>query len=482
MPESIKERAVRGSVWAAGGGYLSRLFSLFIFALLARILSPEEFGLMAVAGVFVALGQTITNPGLSQAIVNIESISESVTGTAFRTSLALAVAVAAVLSLGAFLLLPYYGDTEIRNLILVMSPILIIGVFPMVPQALLAREFRFKQITVAIAAANILGGIAALVAAVSDLGVWALVIQQYVTAVCTLVLMMKLSKWRPAGGFSKSHLSNLLAHGGHYFGIGLVGFANRRLDDALVGFVFGIPALGIYVIAKRVLKMLTELLIQPLSGVSLSVFARLEGDKEAIRSAYSRIVTMTSVFSVPIFIGFIAISRDFILLAFSDKWEMAIEVLQLLCLAGLFRGVTYFTVPLLTAIRRGKLAFALHLSNTLGNFIAYLIFIPFGLIGIGMGFSSRALVFFVVSLLVVRAVLGVSMPQLFRQLVPVVLSAMIMSAVLTVTGPYVDPFAPVVSISITVLIGFVAYISPLFILKRQLVTEPIKLLRGAFGV
>ncbi|MEM9256469.1 MAG: lipopolysaccharide biosynthesis protein [Pseudomonadota bacterium] len=468
---SLKDRVVGSTLWSSFGNWSSQCFLLLVFVYLARELSPEDFGLYAVVGIVIGLGQMLSNPGFSQAVVSIERLDAVTRSTVFWTGLGLSTLLSFVALLSVVGLPNTLVSPDLSTLLLASIPMIILGTLANVPQALLMRKLLYKKIALVTLMANVLSGCSALLVAIQGYGVWALVMQQYVLLSVTAIGMFLLCDWRPTWQWSSPRLSAILSQGGHYFGISALAYANRRLDNALVGILFGVNLLGVYVIAKRIFLTLSDLLMKPFTQVALSAFSGVDRDIAKQRHAFMRMTVMTSLITAPVFAGFIVVAPDIMSLVFGTKWDDAIPVLQLLCIAGILRGFSLLVVPFLTVIQRGKTAFFLHLANTLGNFLAYLLFIPLGLMGIGLGFSVRAIVFFFITLALLQVVAHLPALSVLRQLWPIYLSVVLMVMAESLVAAMVSAPLSLLELMAVVMAAAAAYFLCVSLLARRHVKE-----------
>lgn len=454
---SLKHKVVSGALWTAAGGWSSQLFLALLFVFVARILGPEDFGAFAIVGVVLGLAQILVNPGFSQAIVSLDQISDDVASSVFWATVMSSIILALLLFVATVVMPGDIVPAYLAALLLASLPVLVIGAAAIVPQALLTRELRYREITLATTFGNVLGGLVALAMALLGYGVWALVAQQYAVAITSLLLLTRYGRWRPGTRMRVAHIAPVVREGGHYFGIGLLTYANRRLDNALVGYLFGVAALGVYVIAKRIFNLLADLVTQPFTRVALSALSRVKGDSGATKNAFLRMAGFTSLVTAPVFAGALLLAPDLMMLAFGEKWRDATPLFQVFCIAGMVRGASLYTVPLLTVLNRGRTALLLHLANTVANFIAYLLFMPFGLVGIAMGFSVRAVLFQLVTFVVIRAVAGIRLMTMLRNLLPAYGTTVMMALLVYAMVSLMDRPLAWPNLALAIIAGAVSY-------------------------
>jgi O-antigen/teichoic acid export membrane protein len=331
-----------------------RAFGLVFTMLLAAILGPRDFGIVALALIYIALVQLFNEGGVQTAIVQREKLEGEHLDSAFWMNLALCLVLAAV----SFLLAGWWADLngvpELEDVVRVLSVLLVVQGLTIVPLAVFQREMRFKALAIRETAAVIVGGALGLTLALRDAGVWALVAQQLGFAGTQVVLLWTMSAWRPGLNFSRRHARDIVGFSSGVFLANLGGFLNRRADALLMGIFFGPVAVGLYRFADRFMDNLLEVTMRPIGYVSLPFFSRLQNDRPALREAVASCVRTTLILTVPA-MAVLAACSDFIMAVMGPEWEPAADVLKLLALVGIGKAVVFFTGPLLFAVARPHL-------------------------------------------------------------------------------------------------------------------------------
>jgi O-antigen/teichoic acid export membrane protein len=331
-----------------------RAFGLVFTFLLAAILGPRDFGIVALALIYIALVQLLNEGGIQTAIVQREGLEDDHLDSAFWMNLALCLVLAAV----SFLLAGWWARVndvpELENVVKVLSLLLVFQGLTIVPLAVFQREMRFKALAIRETSAVVVGGALGLVLALNDAGVWALVAQQLGFAGTQLVLLWALGSWRPGLNFSRGHARDLVGFSSGVFLANLGGFLNRRADALLMGLFFGPVAVGLYRLADRFMDNLLEVTMRPIAYVSLPYFSRLQNDREKLREAVAYCVRMTLILTVPA-MAVLAACSDFIIALMGPEWGPAADVLKLLALVGVGKAIVFFTGPLLFAVARPHL-------------------------------------------------------------------------------------------------------------------------------
>lgn len=331
-----------------------RAFGLVFTFLLAAILGPRNFGIVALALIYIALVQLVNEGGIQTAVVQREALEDDHLDSAFWMNLALCL----VLATASFLLAGWWARLnnvpELEDVVKALSVLLVVQGLTIVQLATFQREMRFKALAIRETAAVFVGGVLGLVLALNGAGVWALVAQQLGFAGTQLVLLWSMSTWRPGLRFSRSHARELVGFSSGVFLANLGGFLNRRADALLMGIFFGPVAVGLYRLADRFMDNLLEVTMRPIAYVSLPFFSRLQNDRLALREAVASCVRTTLVLVVPA-MAVMAACSGFLMAVMGPEWEPAADVLKLLALVGVGKAVVFFTGPLLFAVARPHL-------------------------------------------------------------------------------------------------------------------------------
>jgi polysaccharide transporter, PST family len=344
--------------WAFYMTWADRAFSVVFTFLLAAILGPRDFGIVALALIYIAVVQLFLEGGIQTAVVQREGLEEGHLDSAFWVNLAWCVLLAGV----SFALAGWWARLndvpELKDVVRALSLILVFYGLTIVQLALFQREMRFRALAIRETVAVVVGGVLGLVLALRGAGVWALVAQQLGFAGAQLVLLWGMSTWRPRFRFSGGHARDLLGFSSGVFLSNLGGFLNRRADALLMGIFFGPTAVGLYRLADRFSDNVLELTMRPVGHVSLPFFSRLQNDRPALRDAVASSIRTSLVLTVPA-MAVMAACSDYLMALMGPEWEPAADVLKLLALVGIGKAVVFFTGPLLFAVARPHLRAAM---------------------------------------------------------------------------------------------------------------------------
>lgn len=430
MTELDERGAVHGVFWTAIQSIGVRVFSLLVFVVLARLLTPSDFGLLAMAGVFVVFGDALVAQGFGTAITQREHLEPEHESTAFWTNMLLGLALGALLWATAPLISNLYGQSALTPIIRWLSPVLPLRGAVAVPVGLLQRRFRFRALAIRSVLAALGGGIAGVLAAFSGWGVYSLVVQQLVGASLDLVVVWGAAAWRPLLVFSKRHFRDLIGYSSYLLGSGLMGLLSRRADDFLIGVFLGDIALGIYAVAYRGLQILEKVLAKTGTVVAFSAFSRLQGQNERMLQAFYESTRAASVITMPVFVGVSLVAPFAVPLVFGDQYVQSGQVLQVLALIGVLHGVSYLDYAVYNGVGRPEIVLKLLAINTVANVVLFFIVARWGIVAVASAYVARAYLLLPLNLVGLRAAIGVSPRRYFGNFIPALGSCAAMAVVI----------------------------------------------------
>ncbi|MFD1717375.1 lipopolysaccharide biosynthesis protein [Georgenia deserti] len=391
-PQSIGATAVRSTRWVILEKWLGRTVSLVVFAILARILTPEAYGVVMLANVFTVILTSVVQQGFAKTIVQRPKISAVDIDTTFWTSLLLGIAIYAALFFASPLIAAGYDEPILTWILRALGINVVVMAIASVQVGLLERSFDFRALAVRQVGGIVAGGSLGIGVAVLGGGPWALVAQMLGTSVIGCAILWIRSSWRPRFKFSLASLRDLWALNMFILGSEVISATSNQLDNLIVGTFFGTTALGYYYVALRAANIVVELVTAVVGRVSFSTFARLQYDRSRIHRAFSLMTLGTSMSSLPV-LAFLAVAApEAITLIFGDKWEPSAPLLTVLAVAFSLSVVTRADRVVLLAL--GHTAAGFRMSLTRQGLGAALLFaaVPFGVMAIPWARVARALI------------------------------------------------------------------------------------------
>lgn len=438
MTTAISSQRALGWSFVMNGGREGLTGALTL--LLAALLGPTVFGTIGMALVYVLALQMVVEHGFGVAIVQRKELTPEHLDATFWTVVGGSLLLAAL----GFAASGWWATVnrlpELETLIDALLVVVPLQGLTAVQQAVLQRDMDFRALAIRANASVAAGGAVGVALALSGYGVWALVAQQVVIAFVGLLLVWRLTAWRPRLAFSGAALRDLLDFSGGTL-LGAVGiFVNNRSDVLFMGIFFGPTAVGIFRLADRLVSLVVELTARSVQVVALSEFSRLQDRRDALRASVLRSARTSALLCVPT-LAVLAAAREEITQLLGPKWADAAAPIGLLCVAGMVRGVTLFLGPVMQALGRPHLLAGLLWAYAIPSALAFLAVsvllgdAPTGAQTTGIAASRTGLfvlVFLPVNVLIARRLLGLNRFELSRSIAPAV--AVAAAAVAGVAG------------------------------------------------
>lgn len=417
--------AVSGIKWQGLAGIAIRIMRSLVFLLLARLIVPEAFGLVALATVFTAVLRALTGGGFSLAIVQQPNLTRAHLDTAFAVSVSIGALLSALLAVGAGLISGWMNSPSLEPVLLGLSAMPLLAGVSAVPEGLLSREMKFRQLSIRhlVAAAASTG--VALVLALLGAGVWALVAQTLVEAVisCVALWISVRRTYLPGRTVSRRAYRELSHYGYKVLGGELTQMVSTRADDFLVGAVLGTRALGVYSVGYRLLTILQETMQGVSSGVAFPLYAKLQSDPERLARGFRRAAQLNYSIAAPVFVYTAAAASPIVSLTLGDRWLEAAPVMTALAISGVASLMTDMNNILLSAKGFAGRVLALSLGGAVLNLAGFAVAVQHGIVWVAVAFALRAYLLVPVSFAMVAAHAGGSR-ALLRTYVPLVSALM----------------------------------------------------------
>ena len=468
-----------GLIWAALSSWTNNILSFVIVALLARLISPTDFGLVALASTYIAFGQIFLSDSVSEALVQRKDVDSHHLDVAFW-SMALLGLLATVLGIFAAPLLAFIvGEKRIIPILDVLSVRLTLDALLTVPTAVLLRRLDFKTFAARSFLANVIGGIAGIVTALFGGGAWALVVQQLANAAITVLVVGLGARWLPRLSFSTAHAWDLFPYSAFTMLTRSSYFVANNVDRIIIGHLLNPAAVGFYSLSKRIVELITASLTGVVATVAHPLFSQGQDNIPYLRSGLISLMDRTIMVAFPAFIGLAAISDDAIPLVFGENWRASAPTLCILSVLGALYTVSILHGTLIRATGRSGWWSGFTTLTSLLLMVGFFAAGPYGLTAIA---ASSLLIHVLIAPIHFRMVLRLLQMPVTSYLgifvAPLVATSMMYAAVLLLQrGEYISSKQLLLKVSIEISVGVVVYSSVIFILAPVRVKSLVSNLR-----
>jgi O-antigen/teichoic acid export membrane protein len=383
---TLELRTVRGIGWTATSRVAQLLMSILISAILARLLTPSDFGLIAMVLVFSNFVAIFAGIGLTAAIVQKPEISDNALSSSFWVNVGSGALMTVALAASAPLIAAFYSQPRLTPLVVFISTTFFITSFGNVSYALLTKRMNFKAIAIISVCATGASGIIGVFLAFSGYGVWSLAWYSVLSSVFAAVLTLIYARWVPHLLLGLQHMKGLLRFGANYTGFNFVNYFALNMDNLLVGRFLGSSALGFYNLAFNLLLLPVTSISDVVGKVMFPALSRIQQDKQLVRDAYVRANRYIAAISFPLMIWLLVAAPQLVRVVYGPKWISVIPLIQIFALAGLEQSVENVGWIFLSQGRTDML-FKLGVFTTVVIVIAFVVGLRGGVEGVVLAYT-----------------------------------------------------------------------------------------------
>ena len=449
-----RDQAIRGGLWSGVERFADQIVQFIVQLVLARLLLPEDFGLIAMVIVVVQIASVFVRAGFGMGIVQRQSLDEAYISTAFWLNVAMAMLMYLVLYAAAPCIAGFYEHTQLTPLIRVLSLNLIAGAVTNLQVSLLQRNLQFKHLFLCTMPGKLISACLSIWAALSGWGAWALVVHLMSGTILNILLLWKISLWKPSLVFHIISLKSLLAFGLPIVATQFMEQLFRHASTAVVGALYSSGQLGFYNRAQAIQQMPTFLLINVVGRVAMPVFARCQDDKSRLLNGFSQGVQLLVGISAPAMVGLAVLAEPLVCLLLTDKWIDSVPLLQVFCLLGIIIPVHELTNKLLLGAGNSRGLFRINLVRSLISIGTLILTVQQGVYAIVVGQVIGTYLGLLVNHFWLKE-FGYTMGALLRDTLPSSFAAIGMGALVYYVASRIDLLLPKIGLSL--LIGCSAY-------------------------
>ncbi len=474
--------AIRGAGWYYASFFSGKLISFLTTAILARLLTKDDFGLVAYALTFIAFLEVMRDFGVGASLIYHEE-SDKVSNTSFWLTFGIGILLFIITITLAPLTGVYFRDPRVIPVVSVLGltfPLSALGgTHSYVLQKKLAFGLKFlPDFLSALAKAGVSIGFAAF-----GFGPWSLIWGQLGGIIVWVVLMWIITPWRPAFVFDKETARSLLSYGVKLIGVDVMSIFSSNIDYLFIGRFLGSEVLGVYTLAFRLPELLIVGFARIIGSVTFPIFTRMRGTSGNILRGFYTTTRYVSLISMPLAIGLALLARPFTLVVFTDKWTELIPVIQALSIYALLNSLVYNAGTVFKSEGHPEvitwLEFA-HLVMLFPSFWWAVISVR-SVVMVGWMHALVALILDLITIAIAVRLIGITWLETFKSILPSLLASFPMTLVVLFISRISEPSGPIIELILSILSGFVTYAVVLWFFQRDVVLDVIQRARGAIA-
>ncbi len=469
MTEDLKKETVKGVAWSAVEKFSTGGVLFLANIILARILTPEDFGLLAVITIFVQIAQTLIDSGFSNALIQKKDRNQTDYSTVFFFNLAISVGLYVILYFCAPLIAHFFDNTELTALTRVVGLNFIIGALVSVHRTRLTVLLQFKIQSIISLISSVVAAVISIFLAYIGIGVWALVLLTLINISLQTILFYVTIKWHPSFIFSKTAFKSLFPYSSKLLGASLIHQLYRNIYPVVIGKKFSPIELGYFNRADTFAQYTPSVIGNVISRVAFPIFSRIQDDNARLRKAYTKYIIFSSLIIFPFMVGLIVLAKPLTLVVLTEKWLPMVPMLQILCIDWMTDHLCQINLNILYVKGRSDLALKLEIIKKTLAIIIFFGSLYWGIIGVCWGRVLYGFIAVYMNSFYAKRLIGISLWQQLKDIFKPLLYALLMGiAILPISF---------VSLSMTnillisIITAIVAYIVILRILDKSVFFE-----------
>ena len=469
---TLRHSAVRGVKWSAISR-AGRLGTQFITTIiLARLLSPEDFGLVGMAVIVIGFLGIFKDMGTSAAIIQRERIDDSLISSIFWVNIVFGLFVTFLLFAGASVIAWFYHESRLTPLMRALSFSFLLSGFGIVPNALMQRALAFKKLAKIELTAIISGSIVGIVLAFSGVGVWSLVIQSLTTAGLTTILLWLLGKWRPKLKFNWQEVKSISGYSLNLTGFNLLNYLARNADYLLIGRYLGATALGLYTLAYQILLFPVQSISAVIGRVMFPVYSKIQSDNKRFSRIYLDVASTIALFTFPLMTGLFLLAKPFISVTLGPKWQQVALLIQILAPVGAVQSIATTVGLIYQAKGKTDWLFRWGIFSVSVIIIAFIIGIQYGIVGVATAYGIIIFMITYPNFAIPFRLIELQFTDLLQVLKIHILNSAIMATAILIVWRLLPPFiSDSLLLAILIPIGMLAYFTSVYYTNRSQLTE-----------
>lgn len=477
---SLQRQVLRGIGWTLFEKISRQFIGLALFVILARLLGPADFGLVAIATSFIVVLTAFNRQYFTGALVQRRELEADHLSSSLWTSLLIGALVAGGLMLAAPPIASWFGEPELVGIVRWLAPLMIVTAAVVVPEALFKREMDFRPLAIRTTLATLIGGMVGVSMAFLDFGPYSLVAQQWATGLVAAAVLWIGSPFRPRLAISRRHTFDILRFGTPLTGGALIGMLAQQAPPPVIGYYLDTVAAGTYSVGRRISQMIAMVLTESSDRIALPAFSKVQDDPERMRRAFLASVKFVALIAFPVFIGVVCVAPEFVLVFLGPQWQSAIPIIQLLTPIGIANALGACTRTAIVARGRPSWTLWQQLGSATCNLTGLVIAAAYfrDVTIVAAVFCTLAFAFLPLSFVLVRRLVDFELADLWSAFgTPLLATLAMVAAVSGARYLLADAYGPVLVLSVLVAIGAVTYLAAFHLLDPRAVSDVRVMLR-----
>lgn len=473
----LRKQTFSGLIWTFADTFLLRGVSFIATIVIARLLGPSEFGLIGMISVFLAIGTSLVDSGLSSSLIRTQDADDTDFSTVFYLNLGMSFLVYIMLFLAAPYIAGFYNQTILTNVIRLYCFSFLISAFSSIQLAILDKEMQFRKMMLYNIPGVLIGVSVGIALGYLGYGVWSIVWMYLTTQIIQSLVLWSFSKWKPSRTFSKEKMKYHYGFGYKLMLSGLLDTVFKNIYNILIGKFFSVRSLAFYERANTFNEYPVSILTSIIARVSYPLMAKMQMEKERLAAVYQQLLQLTFFITAPLMLGSAAIAKPLFLLVLGTQWLPAVPFFKIICLASMLYPIHAFNINVLKVSGRSDLFLKLEILKKIIVVISILIAFQFGIYGLVWSSVITSFLSLIINTHYSSDIINYTTKNQLLDMLPTFMISVVIFFIMTYIVSLLETYSNYLQIILPTLAGFLFYALFNYLIKSVPLLFAIKLLK-----
>lgn len=460
-----------GVAWSVAEKIGSMLLQVAVSIIVARLLMPDDFGVMAIMTFFTALALVVVDSGFSQMLIRKNAPTADDYKSVFVFNVAVSIVLYVVLTLTAPMVARFYGREVIARIAPVLFLLLPINAFCVIQNTIFTRRFRFDLLSKINFASSCIAGVAAIAMALAGMGVWALVGQRLGTMAAKAALLWLCSDWRADGAFSGATLMAMSPFSFRLMFTDIISAVYNNVAQLFIGKMYSTDTLGYFNQAQKLKELPVSSAMQSVQSVTYPALSNIKDDAAKFADSYRRVMMVTAFVMFPAMVGMIAVADDMFALLLGERWMPTVPYFRILSLCGVFYPLSMIAYNILKVKSDGSIIIRLEVVKKIITTVILAVTIPYSVTAVAWGLVAMTAVEAAVNIAASTRFARIGVFAILRTLAPTALLTAAMYLVVTGIAPCIAGLHILARLAMEIIAGAAFYLLAALLFRMEALRE-----------
>jgi len=456
VTDSLRNKTVGALLWSAVERFGQQGVRFLTTIILARLLTPEDFGVLGILMVFIIVAESVVNNGFGTALIQKKTVTEDDLTTAFVISVVVAALLYGIIFASAGAIARFYGQPQLELFTKVLAVVVLLDAFVVIQRVQFERQLNFRRLSNITVVSTLLSGAVGIGLSVYGAGVWSLIAQLIAQKVFLIVFLWYHSIWVPRGSFEIGSFQRLFSYGWKLQVSGILDSFFRNLHALIIGRYFAVDLVGYYMQAKKLKDLPLHNLSAVVGKVTFPAFSSIQDDLRRLKRGYRQSITMLVLVAFPLVVGMFVTAPRLIPVVLGDQWMESIPFFRMICVVGLLYVLQASNMNILKVTGRTDIFLRLEVVKKLLTVVAVLVSIRWGVYALVASGIVTSYIAFVLNATFAGRLIHYPMRQQVQDVLPYLLLALLMGVLVWLIGLIPIPIDWVVLVLQTI-VGVLAF-------------------------